>query len=414
MRTAALIVAAGRGSRVGADVPKQYLRLGATSVLHQAVAAFAGHAAVDRVQVVIHPDDRDLYARSLAIEDLSSGRGKLAPPVPGGASRQTSVRLGLEALAPVAPDAVLIHDAARPFVPADVIARVLAALAGYPGAIPALPVADTLKRAADDGTVAATVARKGLWRAQTPQGFRFADILTAHRRAASAGLDDLTDDAAVAEWAGLAVALVEGAPENVKITSPADVAAARSSLEAETGRTDRNPSEARMIYEPRIGTGFDVHRFAAGSSLWLCGVEIPHTHRLEGHSDADVGLHALTDALLGAIGDGDIGQHFPPTDPRWMGAASDRFLADAARRVGAIGGRIMNVDVTILCEAPRIGPHRQAMQKRVADILGIAPGRVGIKATTTEQLGFTGRREGIAAMASALVLLPFSPAPEQT
>jgi 2-C-methyl-D-erythritol 4-phosphate cytidylyltransferase/2-C-methyl-D-erythritol 2,4-cyclodiphosphate synthase len=306
------------------------------------------------------------------------------------------VRLGLDALAASHPDVVLIHDAARPFVPADVIDRVLAALDRTPGAIPALPVADTLKRDTGAGTIAATVAREGLWRAQTPQGFRFPDILAAHQQAAKAGRDDFTDDAAIAEWAGLPVALVEGATQNVKITTAADVTDAR------------RKSEAGMHYEPRIGTGFDVHRFAEGTSVWLCGVEIPHTHKLEGHSDADVGLHALTDALLGTIGDGDIGQHFPPSDPKWKGARSALFLEDAARRVRERGGRIVNVDVTVLAEAPRIGPHRPAMQATIAGILGITPDRVGIKATTMEELGSIGRREGIVAMASALVLLPFS------
>ena len=277
-----------------------------------------------------------------------------------------------------------------------VIDRVIGALGSFPGAIPGLAVADTLKRANSSGIIAETIARDNLWRAQTPQAFRYADIVDAHEKAAAAGRDDFTDDAAIAEWAGLKVALVEGAPDNVKITTAADVEEARRKL------------EAPMTLEPRIGTGFDVHRFAEGSSVWLCGVEIPHTHRLEGHSDADVGLHALTDALLGTIGDGDIGQHFPPSDPKWKGAASHLFLADAARRVRERGGRIVNVDVTFLAEAPKIGPHRPAMQARVAEILAITPDRVGIKATTMEELGSIGRREGIVAMASALVLLPFS------
>jgi len=393
VRTAALIVAAGRGTRAGSETPKQYARLGATSVLQEAVRAFTSHTAVDRVQVVIHADDAVPYEQSLS---LSSD--KLARPVAGGASRQASVRLGLEALAAEAPERVLIHDAARPFVPAAVIDRVLAALDTHPGAVPALTVADTLKRDSGSRTIAATVPRDGLWRAQTPQGFRFPDILSAHRNALRAARDDFTDDAAIAEWAGLSVALVEGAAQNIKLTTAEDVAEARHRIE----------TTMTVSFEPRTGTGFDVHRFTAGSSVWLCGVEIPHSHALEGHSDADVGLHALTDALLGAIGDGDIGQHFPPSDPKWKGAASHLFLADAARRVRERGGRITNVDVTLLCETPRVSPHRPAMQARIAQILRIAPDRVGIKATTTEGLGFTGRREGIAAMASALVLLPFS------
>ena len=391
MRIAALIVAAGRGTRAGTDVPKQYVSIGGRSVLARAIAVFSGHGAIGRLQAVIHPDDLDLYVSSLPDEACG-----LAPPVSGGASRQASVRAGLATLADWGPDLVLIHDAARPFVTTAVIDRVIGALGSFPAAIPGLAVADTLKRGDADGIIAETIARDNLWRAQTPQGFRYADIVAAHEKAAAAGRDDFTDDAAIAEWAGLKVALVEGAPDNVKITTAADVEEARRKL------------EAPMTLEPRIGTGFDVHRFAEGSSVWLCGVEIPHTHRLEGHSDADVGLHALTDALLGTIGDGDIGQHFPPSDPKWKGAASHLFLADAARRVRERGGRIVNVDVTFLAEAPKIGPHRPAMQARVAEILAITPDRVGIKATTMEELGSIGRREGIVAMASALVLLPFS------
>jgi 2-C-methyl-D-erythritol 4-phosphate cytidylyltransferase/2-C-methyl-D-erythritol 2,4-cyclodiphosphate synthase len=394
VRIAALIVAAGRGTRAGSDLPKQYLRLGRSTVLEHALRAFTDHPDVAHVQAVIHPDDGDLYARSITLESP-----KLAPPIHGGPSRQASVRLGLEALAADAPDLVLIHDAARPFVPAAVINRVVAALETHSGAIPALALADTLKRTAADGTtIAETIPRAGLWRAQTPQGFHYAEIRAAHRHAETSGQEDFTDDAALAEWAGQAAALVEGAEINIKLTTANDVAEARRKIEVSMTQT----------FEPRTGTGFDVHRFTDGSSVWLCGVEIPHTHKLEGHSDADVGLHALTDALLGTIGDGDIGQHFPPSDPKWKGAASHMFLADAVRRVNERGGRITNVDVTLLCEEPRIGPHRPAMQARIAEILGITPDRVGVKATTTEGMGFTGRREGIAAMASALVLLPFS------
>ncbi len=391
MRIAALIVAAGRGRRASTDVPKQYVPIGGRSVLQKTIDAFAADRAVNDIQVVIHPDDAEIYEAGLARRP-----GILRAPVLGGASRQASVHAGLEALANCAPDVVLIHDAARPFVSAGVIDRVTGALATHSGAVPALAVADTLKRLGPDGTIAETIARDGLWRAQTPQGFRFGEILAAHRAASAAGRSDFTDDAALAEWAGLAVAIVEGAAENVKITTAEDVAEARRKC------------EASMTFEPRIGTGFDVHRFAEGSSIWLCGVEIAHTHRLDGHSDADVALHALTDALLGTIGDGDIGQHFPPSEAKWRGAASHGFLADAARRVRERGGRIANVDVTILAEAPRIGSHRPAMQSRIAEILGISAERVGVKATTMEQLGAIGRREGIAAMASALVLLPFS------
>lgn len=394
MRVAALIVAAGRGSRAGGDVPKQYVRIGGETILQKAIDAFAGHPAVSLIQAVIHADDTRLYEDSLTRRPAT-----LQAPVAGGASRQASVRAGLEALAAEEPDLVLIHDAARPFVTPGLITRVLAALDENAGAIPALAVADTLKRAGAGRTIVETVDRAGLWRAQTPQGFRFARILDAHRAAAVEGFDDFTDDAAIGEWAGFPVVLVEGEAQNIKITTAADVANAQAA------------SDAAMTMEPRIGTGFDVHRFAEGSAVWLCGVEIPHTHKLEGHSDADVALHALTDALLGTIGDGDIGQHFPPSDPTWKGAASHLFLTEAARRVRARGGRIVNVDVTLLAEAPRIGPHRAAMQARVAEILGIAADRVGVKATTMEELGSIGRREGIVAMANALVLLPFSTAP---
>ncbi len=376
-----LVVAAGRGRRFGGDVPKQYLDLAGRPVLRHSLARFAANPQVDAVRTVIHPDDRSLY------DAAAAGLG-LAEPVPGGAERQDSVRLGLESLAELAPDIVLIHDGARPFADSGTIARVIAALDAHPGAIPAVPVADTLKRG-EDGMVAGTVARAGLWRAQTPQGFRYADILAAHRAAAG---QELTDDAAVLEAAGLPVALVTGAEDNVKITTLADLERA--------GRVFAGPGEVRS------GSGYDVHRFAPGSSVWLCGVQVPHDAALEGHSDADVALHALTDALLGAVAAGDICRHFPPGDPRWKGAPSHLFLAHAAGLVAGLGGRIVNVDVTIVCERPMVGPHRAAMQARLAEILAIAPDRVSVKATTTEGLGFTGRREGIAAQAVANVRLP--------
>lgn len=377
----ALVVAAGRGRRFGGELPKQYRDLGGRPLLRHALTAFAAHPQIDAVRAVTHPDDRDLY-------ELAAAGLRLDDPVPGGASRQDSVRLGLESLDGIAPDLVLVHDGARPFVDAGLIARVVAALAEHPGAIPALPVADTVKRGVD-GLVSATLDRAGLWRAQTPQGFRYPEILAAHRRAAGR---ELTDDAAVAEAAGLAVALVPGSEDNVKITTMADLARAARRFEG--------PGELR------IGGGFDVHRFIEGTSVTLCGVAIPHDRRLEGHSDADVALHAVTDALLGAIAAGDIGSHFPPSEPRWRGAASDIFLRHAATLIEARGGRIVNVDVTIICETPKIGPHRPAMAARVADILGIGADRVGVKATTTEGLGFTGRCEGIAAQATASVRLP--------
>ena len=393
MSIAALIVAAGRGSRAGGEIPKQYADIAGTPVLGYTLRAFQSVELITDIQVVIHPDDAEHYARA-----VPDGASKIWPPVPGGATRQASVLAGLEALSALAPRLVLIHDAARPFVSPRVIRSVVDTLSAEPGAIAAVPLADTLKRQGAGLTIAGTVERENLWRAQTPQGFHFRPILAAHRKAAAAGRLDFTDDAAVAEWAGLSVALVEDGAENTKITTSADL--------ADAGRRLTTPTSPPVQYEHRTGTGFDVHRFAPGSGVWLCGVEIPHSARLDGHSDADVGLHALTDAILGAIGDGDIGQHFPPSDPQWKGAASRLFLADAAKRVAGRGGRIVNVDVTLLCEAPRIGPHRDAMRSAIAATLGIGIDRIGVKATTTEGLGFTGRREGIAAMASATVALP--------
>jgi 2-C-methyl-D-erythritol 4-phosphate cytidylyltransferase/2-C-methyl-D-erythritol 2,4-cyclodiphosphate synthase len=377
----ALVVAAGRGSRAGGGVPKQYRGLGPQPVLRWSLERFLRHPRVAAVRAVIHPDDRALY------EEAARGLD-LLEPVSGGATRQDSVRLGLESLAELAPATVLIHDAARPFVDDATIGRTLDALAHAPGAIAAVPVADTIKRD-DGGRIAGTVDRNGLWRAQTPQGFRFADILAAHRAAAGA---ELSDDAAVAERAGLAVSLVAGSEMNAKITSEDDL--------------QRAALLASAAFETRVGTGFDVHAFGPGDHVWLCGVKVPHTHALVGHSDADVALHALTDAILGAIGDGDIGLHFPPSDPRWRGAPSDRFLAHAQSLLAARGGALVHADVTIICERPKVGPHRAAMTDRLAAILGVDARRCSVKATTTEGLGFTGRGEGIAAQAVATVRLP--------
>ncbi len=389
MKIAALIVAAGRGSRAGGEVPKQYAIVSGQPVLTHTLTSFLGFPLIDLVRVVIHPDDTGHYERAVAT--ISS---KLLNPVAGGPTRQTSVLAGLEALAAEDPDLVLIHDAARPFVDATTISGVISALATHPAAIAGIAVADTLKRASLHRTILETVSREGLWRAQTPQGFRFQMILDAHRKAAASGRSDFTDDAAIAEWAGMSVALIEGSVRNFKITTAAELL----QMDEDMRKTS--------IMESRTATGFDVHAFADGDHVWLGGVKIPHTHKLDGHSDADVVLHALTDALLGCIGDGDIGQHFPPSDPKWRGAASHLFLSDAAQRVAARGGKIVNVDVTILAEAPKVGPHRDAMQFAIGAILELAPGRIGIKATTTEGLGFTGRREGIAAFATATVLLP--------
>ena len=378
----ALVLAAGRGTRFGGTLPKQYLPLGGSSVLRHAVDALAAHPRVDRVLVAIRPEDRAVYDESVRGLDL-------LPPVAGGAERQDSVRLGLEALAALAPSLVLIHDGARPFLDAAMIDRVLDALDRAPAAIPGLPLGDTIKRVAGD-VIAETVDRAGLWRVQTPQGFHFAAILDAHRKSAGKAL---TDDAAVAEAAGIAPLIVAGSDDNLKITTAADLAAAERVLAARRA-------------DVRVGQGFDVHPFGPGDRLMVCGVEIPHGAGVVGHSDADVGLHALTDAVLGAIGAGDIGMHFPPSDPQWKGASSDRFLAHAAGLVRARGGSIAALDVTIVCERPKISPHRERMVARVAEIAGVAPERVSVKATTTEKLGFTGRGEGIAAQAVATVRLP--------
>jgi 2-C-methyl-D-erythritol 4-phosphate cytidylyltransferase/2-C-methyl-D-erythritol 2,4-cyclodiphosphate synthase len=384
--TAVLIVAAGRGSRAG-GLPKQYRRLAGRPVLLGTIEAFRTHPSVGPILVVIHPDDRALYDAAVTVPG-----DRLLPPVPGGATRQASVLAGLRALRSSAPRRVLIHDAARPFLEARLIGDVLAALEWHDGAIPALPVADTLKRADDAGLIAATVPRAGLHAAQTPQGFRFAAILAAHE--AASARSDFTDDAAIAEWHGMRVALVPGSARNIKLTTAEDIAMA----------------EERLAFSDiRTGQGFDVHRLVAGDHVMLCGVRIPHERALEGHSDADVALHAATDALLGAIGDGDIGVHFPPSSPQWRGASSDRFLAFAAGRVRALGGTIANVDITILCEQPKVSPHREAMRARLAQILGIEAARTAVKATTTERLGFTGREEGIAALAVATVRLPSRP-----
>jgi 2-C-methyl-D-erythritol 4-phosphate cytidylyltransferase/2-C-methyl-D-erythritol 2,4-cyclodiphosphate synthase len=382
----ALVVAAGRGHRFGGDMPKQYLPLGGKSVLRHCLETFLKHPRVGRARVVIHPDDQELY--NAAVQGLD-----LPPPVHGGARRQDSVRLGLQSLEALAPEHVLIHDAARPFLDAAIIDRTLDALATAPGAIAAVPVADTIKRAGADGkNIAGTVDRAGLWRAQTPQGFRFKPLLDAH--AAAAAGPEMTDDAAVAESAGLAVSLVRGSEDNFKVTTMDDLARAERML-------------AQRVTEIRVGTGFDVHRLGKPQDhVILCGVPVPHESGLIGHSDADVGLHALTDAILGALGIGDIGSFFPPTDMRWKGADSAKFIRHAADQVRERGGQIVHLDVTIICERPKIGPHRAAMAKRVGEILELDPGRVSVKATTTEELGFTGRREGIAAQAAATIRLP--------
>lgn len=375
MRIAAILVAAGSGSRFGSDIPKQFLTLAGLPVIRHAYRRLAEHATL--LQAV-----GDAEAIGTALAGLP-----LLPVVAGGATRQDSVRAGLEALVPHAPDIVLVHDAARPYFPPTTIPDLVAALRDHPGAIPAAPVADTLKRA-DHGVITATVPRDGLFRAQTPQAFRFGDLLAAHR----SGLIGATDDASLLEAAGQSVALVSGSEDNIKLTYQDDLP-----------RLERLMTQMMI---PRVGTGFDVHRLTEGRKLFLCGVEVPHDKGLDGHSDADVGIHALCDAIYGALADGDIGRHFPPSEAAWKDADSARFLRHAAARVAERGGRIANVDVTLICERPRIAPHASAMRDRLAVLMGVQPTQISVKATTTEKLGFTGRGEGIAAQAVATILLP--------
>ena len=377
-RTTALIVAAGFGTRAGGDLPKQYVTIAGKAVLAHAIDALWAHPAIDEIRVVIGAEQEQLYAEAI-------GERSLPEPIMGGASRRESVANGLAA---TESERVLIHDAARPFLPGAVIDRLLAALKGAPAAVPVLAVADTLAEVGE--TLGPVAARDKLARIQTPQAF-----LTDQIRAAHAAWDisrEATDDAQIARAAGLAVAMVEGSPALDKLTYPADFAAAEQRL------------AARMI--SRTALGFDVHGFTEGDGLWIGGIRIPHDRALAGHSDADVGLHALTDALLGTIGDGDIGTHFPPSEPQWRGASSDRFLIHARDLIAARGGRIDHVDLTIICEEPKVGPHRAAIRARVAELLGLTEAKISIKATTTERLGFTGRREGVAAQAAATVRLP--------
>jgi len=387
-----LVVAAGRGVRLGADRPKQYLNCAGRPLIAHTLEALTAGFPFSAITVVIRAEDRALYDEAIA--HLSAGAAAaLRSPAIGGATRQESVLAGLEALASAAPEIVLIHDAARPFPSPALIARAIGAAERHGAAAPGTAMSDTIKQVDAEGRVLSTPPRSALRAVQTPQAFRFPLILAAHRRAAQAGVDDLTDDVAVAEWAGSPAYVFEGDPANIKVTTMQDLEAAEARLAATSSET-------------RVGQGFDVHAFAPGDAIWLCGVRIPHVARLSGHSDADVGLHALADALYGALAEGDIGQHFPPSDPQWKGAASKLFLAHAAERVRARGGRIVHLDATLICEAPKIGPHREAMRARVAAIAGIDVGRVAVKATTTERLGFTGRSEGIACLATATVRLP--------
>jgi 2-C-methyl-D-erythritol 4-phosphate cytidylyltransferase/2-C-methyl-D-erythritol 2,4-cyclodiphosphate synthase len=390
-KTAALIVAAGRGVRAGGTVPKQYLPVGGRPVIAWALDRFLRHPDIGAVRVVIHADDVELYHKAAPDHRL------LLPPVLGGETRQESVLLGLESLAGDPPDLVLVHDAVRIFAAQSLIADVVRNLGDFEAVLPATPVTDTLQQVDADGFAFQTLPRGGLWLAETPQGFRFAAILAAHRRAAAAGAA-FTDDAAVAAFAGVQVKVVQGSGgSNIKLTTPEDFAMADARLAAE---------RFAGLNDVRVGIGYDVHATGAGKSVMLGGVKVPHTKGLAGHSDADVALHALTDAILGAIAEGDIGMHFPPDDPQWKGASSDRFLAEAAAKVQRRGGAIAHLDLMIVAEAPKIGPHREAMRSRIGAICGIGVDRVAVKATTNEALGFVGRGEGIAAMATATVRLP--------
>ena len=386
---AAVVVAAGRGYRAGGEIPKQYRILAGTPAIRPTLSAFCDHPQIDVVQPVIHPDDKDLF------DAASRGLQKLSESVPGGAMRQNSVQAGLKALEARVPEIVLIHDAARPFLSGDLISRAIAAAREYGAAVPGVGVPDTVKKVDETAVVIETLDRSRLRMVQTPQAFAFGLIADAHRRAAAAHRDDFTDDGALAEWAGHRVRVFEGEAGNVKLTTNDDFA--RAELQS-----------AAALADVRTGNGFDVHAFVDGDHVMLGGVRIAHTRGVTGHSDADVALHALVDAILGALAEGDIGQHFPPSDPQWRGASSDRFLAFACQRVRARGGMIAHLDVTIVCEAPKISPHRDAMRARIAEIAGMSAERVAVKATTSEKLGFTGRGEGLVAMATATVRLPWS------
>jgi 2-C-methyl-D-erythritol 4-phosphate cytidylyltransferase / 2-C-methyl-D-erythritol 2,4-cyclodiphosphate synthase len=386
---AAVIVAAGRGERAGARIPKQYRFIAGAPMINVTLRAFLGHPRIDFVQPVINFDDQHSYQHAIA--DLQN----LLPAVAGGATRQASVRAGLEALASRTPALVLIHDAARPFVSAALIDRAIAAGRTSGAAVPGIALADTVKSIDASATVTETLDRDRLRLVQTPQAFSFDLILEAHRRAAVAQRDSFTDDAALAEWAGQRVSVFEGEADNLKVTTNDDF------VRAEIRRLS-------ALSDVRTGNGFDVHAFADGDHVMLAGIRIAHSRGVTGHSDADVALHALVDAILGALAEGDIGAHFPPSDPQWKGAASEHFLAFACERVRKRGGMIAHLDVTIVCETPRISPHRDAMRMRIAGIADIPVDRVAVKATTSEKLGFAGRGEGIFAMATATVRLPWS------
>lgn len=389
MKIGIVVVAAGRGERAGApeEGPKQYRPIGGKPVIQHTLERFLAWDATGPVVVVIHADDEPLFD---AIR-TNLGANERIRIVTGGATRQQSVLAGLEALTSQGVTHVMIHDAVRPFIDTDLLHRIEEALsAGEKAVLPAVPVADTLKRSVA-GFVSDTVSRENLYAAQTPQSFDYPAILSAHRNADTARRNDFTDDAAIAEWAGIPVKLVDGLVDNVKLTLKRDIAMADEKLSA-------------TLPDVRTGNGYDVHQLESGDGVTLCGIFIPHDQKLMGHSDADVALHALTDALLATCGAGDIGDHFPPSEPQWKGAASRIFLEHAAKVVRDAGGTIMNADVSLIAEAPRIGPHRQAMRENLADILGISLDRCSVKATTNETIGFVGRREGIAAIATATVV----------
>ncbi|MGI9373439.1 MAG: bifunctional 2-C-methyl-D-erythritol 4-phosphate cytidylyltransferase/2-C-methyl-D-erythritol 2,4-cyclodiphosphate synthase [Hyphomicrobiales bacterium] len=386
MKIAAIIVAAGKGIRAGGDIPKQYRKIGGEMVLTHTLRAFLDH--VDLVQVVIGEDHEPFFAQAVDGMDVSD-------PVQGGATRQDSVKAGLDALVSHAPDIVLIHDAARPFVNANIISDVISALKQNDGALPAMPVTDTIKTI-EGRFITSTPVRDSLRAAQTPQGFHFKTIFEAHERALTSGRNDFTDDSSIAEWAGMRVALTQGDARNIKITTEQDLIEANRQMSKDTS----------ALTDIRTGNGYDVHAFEQGDAVILCGVSVPHGKKLKGHSDADVGMHALTDAIYGALCDGDIGKHFPPSDPQWKGAASDIFLKHAVDQIRARGGVLSHCDVTLVCEEPKIGPHVDAMRDSLAKIMDVAPNRISVKATTSERLGFTGRQEGIASLATATLKLP--------
>jgi 2-C-methyl-D-erythritol 4-phosphate cytidylyltransferase / 2-C-methyl-D-erythritol 2,4-cyclodiphosphate synthase len=390
----ALIVAAGRGSRAGQGLPKQYRTVGGIPVLTRTLQAFLGVQSIRHIQVVIHPDDLSLYES--AVGSLVDEAGlRLRPPAMGGQTRCDTVRNGLAALAGVDDRAiVLIHDGARPFVTADLINHAIAHARQHGPCIPVLAVTDTIKQVGPDGEVTATLDRDRLRSVQTPQAFPLAIIRAAHAEAARQARSDFTDDGALIEWLGLPLCTFPGDVANIKLTTVQDFTQAEM-------RT--SPSTALLT---RVATGYDVHAFGPGDHIWLCGVRVPHVQGVVAHSDGDVALHALCDAIFGVIGDGDIGVHFPPGDEAWRGASSDQFLAYACSRLAARGGIIDHLDLSIVCERPRIGPHREAMRQRIASLADVDIEQIGLKATTSERLGFTGRSEGLAALATVTVRLP--------